>query len=120
MAPHGATRYEHDGPQRFRGGARVRGMHATWPLASLAFDRAHARIGVLGRLRGPIWIEREEVREVAVRSEGLGSSIWFATESGDHDDISFRTFDPERVVRAFAAAGWPVGEGFRLPPPIAG
>lgn len=95
-------------------------MHSTWPLVSLAFDRSHARIRVLGRLRGPIWIDREDVREVAVRTEGLGTSIWFATESGDHDDLSFRHVDPERVVRAFAAAGWPVAEAFRPPPPAPG
>lgn len=82
--------------------------YATWPLVTLTLDREYVRLSVLGRLSGPIWIARDEVIEVAVRRDGLGSSIWFASESGHFDGVSYRSFDPLRVLAAFAAAGWPV------------
>jgi hypothetical protein len=85
-----------------RGGARVNGVSATWPFASLLVsrDQIELRVGVLV----PIRIARAEVIGVR-RVRGLYSrGFKFRTASGRLDKVSF--WPVGKAAKQLAELGW--------------
>jgi hypothetical protein len=68
-----------------RGGARVNGLHVSWPLATLRVGREQAELTIWGGVE-PIRIARREVTEVRRVGAGpMGPGLKFRTESGRLD-----------------------------------
>ncbi|WIX91783.1 hypothetical protein [Amycolatopsis sp. DG1A-15b] len=85
-----------------RGGARVNGMGATWPFASLLVSRDQIELRV--QILMPIRIARAEVIGLR-RVRGLFSyGFKFRTESGRLDKVSF--WLPGKAAHQLAELGW--------------
>jgi len=85
-----------------RGGARVNGVSATWPFASLLVSRSQIELRV--RVLVPIRIARAEATGVR-RVRGLFSrGFKFRTESGRLDKVSF--WPVGKAAKQLAELGW--------------
>jgi len=85
-----------------RGGARVSGVSATWPFASLLVSRDQIELRV--QVLVPIRIARAEVTGLC-RVRGLFSrGVKFRTESGRLDEVSF--WPVGKAVKQLAELGW--------------
>lgn len=99
------------GTRRFRGGARVGFVNATWPFVELRIDGDHALIRGMGlAIFDDVAFERSTVEAVVSRSGWPTRGVTFRTAGGQLDGVIFWT-PPRRhdaVLAAFAEAGWPV------------
>ena len=86
-----------------RGGARVNGIHASWPMATLVLDRERAELQC--PLADVIRISRDEVAGVRwTRRLNLG--VRFGTDSGRLDKVIFWPIHPQQARDQMRALGW--------------
>jgi hypothetical protein len=85
-----------------RGGARVNGVGATWPFASLLVSRNQIELRV--QVLVPIRIGRAEVTGVRRVRGPFSRGVKFLTESGRLDKVSF--WPVGKAAKHLAALGW--------------
>ncbi len=85
-----------------RGGARVNGVSATWPFASLLVSRNQIELRV--QVLAPIRIARAEVTGVRRVRGPFSRGFEFRTESGRLDKVSF--WPVGKAAKQLAELGW--------------
>jgi hypothetical protein len=85
-----------------RGGARVSGVSATWPFASLLVSRNQIELRV--QVLVPIRIARAEVTGVRRVRGPFSRGFKFRTESGRLDKVSF--WPVGKAAKQLAELGW--------------
>ncbi|MEV7040385.1 hypothetical protein [Amycolatopsis sp. NPDC051061] len=85
-----------------RGGARVNGVSATWPFASLLVSRTQIELRV--QVLVPIRIARAEVTGVRRVRGPFSRGVKFQTESGRLDKVSF--WPVGKAAKQLAELGW--------------
>ena len=89
---------------RVRGGGIAGRRYATWPLATLTFDREVAEVA-LGRT---VSIDRDETTCVRLVRGALATGLTFQSATQDFDGVVFWTVRARRVLGRLQELGWPI------------